>query len=112
MLDRQDIENLESDLNSFDSELREKSLNKLRDFANWENIISAPREHSCNLHCHTFCSYNGYGYSPSYIAWLGCQNLWFAAGIVDFDVLDGAGEFLNAADKLNVRGVCGLETRV
>ncbi|MFA6716022.1 MAG: hypothetical protein WC082_11965 [Victivallales bacterium] len=111
MLDRQDIENLESGLNSFDAELREKSLDKLQNFANLENIISAPRERAYNLHCHTFCSYNGYGYSPSYIAWLGCQNLWFAAGIVDFDVLDGVDEFLDAADKLNVRGVCGLETR-
>lgn len=111
MLDRQDIENLESGLNSFDPELREKSLDKLRDFANWENIISAPKELPYNLHCHTFCSYNGYGYSPSYIAWLACRNLWFAAGIVDFDVLDGVAEFLRAAAKLNVRGVCGLETR-
>jgi hypothetical protein len=111
MLDRQEIENLESDLNSFDPELREKSLSKLRDFAKWENILSAPRELPYNLHCHTFCSYNGYGYSPSYIAWLACQNLWFAAGIVDFDVLDGVDEFLNAAKKLNVRAACGLETR-
>ena len=111
MLDCPEIKKLESDLNSFDQELRQKSLIKLKEFAAEENIISSPKKTPYNLHCHTFCSYNGYGYSPSYIAWLACRKQWFAAGIVDFDVLDGADEFLSAAETLDVRGVCGLETR-
>ena len=111
MLDCPEIQQLESDLNSFDPELRQKSLMKLKEFAVEENIISAPKKVPYNLHCHTFCSYNGYGYSPSYIAWLACKKLWFAAGIVDFDVLDGVEEFLSAAETLDLRGVCGLETR-
>ena len=111
MLDCQEIEKLECDLNSFDAELRKKSLIKLKEFAIGGNIISAAKITPHNLHCHTFCSYNGYGYSPSYIVWLACKKLWFAAGIVDFDVLDGVEEFLSAAETLDLRGVCGLETR-
>ena len=111
MLSYQEIQNLESDLNSFKPETRQKALAALKDFAKKENFLSANKKNIYNLHCHTFCSYNGYGYSPSYIAWLACKNLWFAAGIVDFDVLDGADEYLDAAKQLNVRGVCGLETR-
>ncbi len=111
MLDCPEVKRMESDLNSFDPELRQKSLMKLKEFAAEENIISAPKKVPYNLHCHTFCSYNGYGYSPSYIAWLACRKLWFAAGIVDFDVLDGVEEFLAAAETLDIRGVCGLETR-
>ena len=111
MLTYQEIQDLESDLNSFQSETRQNALDTLKDFAKKENLLSSNKKESYNLHCHTFCSYNGYGYSPSYIAWLACKNLWFAAGIVDFDVLDAADEFLDAAQKLNVRGVCGLETR-
>lgn len=111
MLNCQEVQKLECDLNSFDAELREKSLMKLKECASEENILSAPKKVPYNLHCHTFCSYNGYGYSPSYIAWLACKKLWFAAGIVDFDVLDGVEEFLSVAKTLDLRGVCGLETR-
>jgi hypothetical protein len=64
------------------------------------------------LHCHTFFSYNGYGYSPSYLAWWAKKEGLFATGIVDFDVLDGVNEFLHAASDLNCRGICGVETRV
>jgi len=71
-----------------------------------------PQTSRHNLHCHTFFSYNGYGYSPSYIAWLAKKEGFFAAGSVDFDVLDGVDEFLRAARTLNVRAVCGIETRV
>ena len=33
-------------------------------------------------------------------------------GIVDFDVLDGVDEFLDACDLVGVRGSAGIETRV
>jgi hypothetical protein len=111
MLDCQEIKKLESDLNDFNADKRQESLSILKKFAEKENIISARKITPYNLHCHTFCSYNGYGYSPSYIAWLACRELWFAAGIVDFDVLDAVEEFLASAAELDVRGVCGLETR-
>ncbi len=65
-----------------------------------------------NLHCHTFFSYNTYGYSPTKIAWLGRKLGWAAAGIADFDVLDGVEEFLSASAALNLKASAGMETRV
>ena len=65
-----------------------------------------------NMHCHTFFSYNGYGYSPTHIAALAAKLGWRAAGLVDFDVLDGVDEFLAACAKLRVPAVAGMETRV
>ena len=65
-----------------------------------------------NMHCHSFFSYNGYGYSPSYLAWLAKRDGYGLIGLVDFDVLDGADEFLDACDALGVRGTVGMETRV
>ncbi len=64
------------------------------------------------MHCHTFFSYNAYGYSPSGLAWLAKKNGYAAIGIVDFDVLDGVDEFLDACELLGVRGSAGIETRV
>ena len=49
-----------------------------------------------NLHAHTFCSYNCYGYSPTKYAWLARNAGLAVAGIVDFDVLDGLDEFYEA----------------
>jgi hypothetical protein len=63
------------------------------------------------MHCHTFFSFNAYGYSPSGLAWLGRRNGYPLMGIVDFDVLDAVGEFLAACDKVGVRGSAGIETR-
>ncbi len=65
-----------------------------------------------NLHAHTFFSFNGYGYSPSAFAYLAKREGLLAAGIVDFDVLDGADEFLEAAVLLGFRACTGIETRV
>ncbi len=65
-----------------------------------------------NLHCHTFFSYNGYGASPSRVAWEAYEKGWHAAGICDFDVLDGLAEFLAAGDLLGIRASVNVETRV
>ena len=65
-----------------------------------------------NVHCHTFFSYNSYGYSPSKFAWLGRKAGLAVAGVVDFDVLSGLEEFLDAARKLGLKGCAGMETRV
>ena len=64
------------------------------------------------MHCHTFFSFNGYGYSPTALAWLGKRRGFRAMGIVDFDVLDGVDEFLAACDLVGLRGSAGIETRV
>ncbi len=64
-----------------------------------------------NMHCHSFFSYNGYGYSPTRLAMLAREKNWFAAGLVDFDVLDGVDEFLSAAKALGIRAAAGMETR-
>jgi hypothetical protein len=65
-----------------------------------------------NMHCHTFFSFNAYGHSPSSLAWLARQEGFLVEGIVDFDVLDGVDEFLEACSELGVRGTAGIETRV
>ncbi len=65
-----------------------------------------------NLHCHTFFSYNPNGWTPSQFAWLAVRRGLRAAGIVDFDVLDGVDEFLEAAGLLGIRAAAGMECRV
>jgi hypothetical protein len=63
------------------------------------------------MHCHTFFSYNAYGYSPSRFAWEAWKGGLEAAGIVDFDCLDGTGEFLTAGRLLGLKTAAGFETR-
>jgi hypothetical protein len=70
------------------------------------------QERWLNLHCHTFFSYNGYGYSPSYLAWRARREGLGAVGIVDFDVLDAVDEFRAACAAVGIKGCAGLETRV
>ncbi|MDO8969742.1 MAG: hypothetical protein Q7U74_03580, partial [Saprospiraceae bacterium] len=65
-----------------------------------------------NMHCHSFFSYNAYGYSPTGLAWLAKKQGCALMGIVDFDVLDGVDEFLDACITSAVRGSAALETRV
>ncbi|MBQ6352123.1 MAG: PHP domain-containing protein [Lentisphaeria bacterium] len=67
---------------------------------------------SFNMHCHSFYSYNGYGYSPEMIAALAAMFRWKGVGLVDFDVLDAADEFLAAAKRFDLNAVAGMETRV
>ncbi|HEY53633.1 MAG TPA: hypothetical protein G4N94_09275, partial [Caldilineae bacterium] len=63
------------------------------------------------MHCHTFFSYNAYGYSPSGLAWLGKKEGYKLMGIVDFDVLDGVDEWLEVCELVGLRGSAGMETR-
>jgi hypothetical protein len=65
-----------------------------------------------NMHFHTHYSFNAEGYSPNKIASLAKTANLAAAGIVDFDVLDGIDEFFSAAKKLNLKFSGGIETRV
>lgn len=99
---------LESQLNDFSPLKRTEAL---------EALISANVQHPdeqevVNLHCHTFFSFNAYGYSPMALAWLAKRKGYKALGIVDFDVLDAVDEFLNTCERVAVRGSAGIETRV
>ena len=96
-----------SALDDFDPALRREALEKIRATARWP----APT-HDVNLHCHTFFSYNAYGYSPTHVAVLARALGLEVAGTVDFDGLDSAGELLEAARLLRLRAVASLESRV
>ncbi|MGL4651691.1 MAG: hypothetical protein ACRC1H_19945, partial [Caldilineaceae bacterium] len=98
----------ESALNSFDNNTRSQALAAL--------LAAQPNppvawQAVCNMHCHTFYSFNAYGYSPTGVAWQARQRGWPVMGLIDFDVLDGVDEFLAACDATGVRGSCGIETR-
>ncbi len=99
-------------INAFDPAVRREALEALW-HASWEgNIELAQPTRAVNLHCHTFYSYNGYGDSPSAVAWKARVAGLAAIGIVDFDVLDGVREFLDACRLLDMRACAGIETRV
>ena len=103
-----DQENLEEQLNSFDARERKDALKKLA----VECGNTLPREGSnVNMHFHSFFSYNAEGYSPSRIAWEARKAGLYAAGLCDFDVLDGLDEFMKAGLTLGLRATVNIETR-
>jgi hypothetical protein len=106
------IEELEQKLDSFDSAERKQALLALCEKVRSGEIALPKPGTDVNLHCHTFFSYNTYGYSPSKFAWLARRRGLAFAGVVDFDVLDALEEFLEAAKMLGLKGCAGLETRV
>jgi len=106
------IEQLEKQLDSFDTKQRKKALLELRDKIKAGEIVLPADKGEVNLHCHTFFSYNSYGYSPSKFAYLSRKKGLAIAGIVDFDVLDGLEEFYEAAKLLHLKACVGMETRV
>jgi hypothetical protein len=106
------IEKLEHELDSFDASRRKEALLTLYEEAQAGRIELPPAGTAVNLHCHTFFSYNTYGYSPSKFAWLARKRGLAVAGVVDFDVLDALDEFLGACKLLGLKGSAGLETRV
>jgi len=103
---------LEARLNDFDPGVRDAALRELVALADEAAVKLPPPVDAVNMHCHTFFSFNGYGYSPSALAWLGRKQGFAAAGIIDFDVLDGVDEFLGACELVGLRGSAGIETRV
>ena len=106
------IEELEQKLDSFDSAERKEALLALCEKVRSGEITLPEPGTDVNLHCHTFFSYNTYGYSPSKFAWLARKRGLAFAGVVDFDVLDALEEFLEAAKMLGLKGCAGLESRV
>ena len=112
MIDQKEVEQLESGLDSFNPETRKESLAALVALVD-DGFIPVPEpKNNANLHCHSFFSFNAYGYSPSHLAWLGRKLGIKFMGIVDFDILDGVDEFLEACQISGVRGTAGIETRV
>lgn len=103
------IANLEAALNHFDLDVRARTLQTLADRT---DIPFPPESNVANMHCHSFFSFNAYGHSPMSLAWLARRSSFRLVGIVDFDVLDGVDEFLDACDRAGVRGTAGIETRV
>jgi len=105
-------EQLERQLDDFDRNRRSEALTRLwRAAESGEIALPAPGA-DVNLHAHTSFSYNAYGYSPSKFAWLARKAGLAVAGIVDFDVLDGVDEFLDAGRRIGLKCCAGLESRV
>jgi len=103
---------LEAKLNDFSAPVRAQALADLVILARQGDVSVASETELINLHCHTFYSFNAYGYSPTALAWLAKRSGFKALGIVDFNVLDGVEEYLTACEAIGVRGSAGLETRV
>ena len=103
---------LETKLNGFSLDQRTSALAELVAVAERGEVPCEPVQDVVNLHCHTFFSFNAYGYSPDRAGLAGEKVRFAAIGIVDFDVLDGVEEFLDACDLAGVRGSAGMETRV
>ncbi len=112
MTGKQDVKRLEASLNDFDPAMRAQSLAALMAGVRAGEIEVAAERPVANMHCHTFFSFNAYGYSPTGLAWLAKRSGYRLIGIVDFDVLDAVDEFLDACDTVGVRASAGLETRV
>lgn len=103
---------LETQLNDFNPAKRQAALEALLQLAEDGDITLPEQDDRFNLHCHSFYSYNGYGYSPQALVWKGrCEGL-CAMGLVDFDVLDGVDEFLAACAMADLRACAGIETRI
>ena len=105
------ISSLESQLNDFTPAVRAQALSELAALAQHGTAALDTEREVANLHCHTFFSFNAYGYSPSGLAWLAKRRGFKLLGIVDFDVLDAVDEFLEGCERLEVRGSAGMETR-
>ncbi len=95
-------------LSDFSPEVRRRALAEL---ATGIDPAAPATTANHNLHFHSFFSYNAEGWSPSRIAWESRQAGLYAAGLCDFDVLDGLDEFLAACDLLGLRGTVNVETR-
>ncbi|MDE3068449.1 MAG: hypothetical protein KGJ60_13010 [Verrucomicrobiota bacterium] len=106
------IETFERQLDSFDAGQRRQALSALWRLVDQGQITLPVPGADVNLHAHTFFSYNAYGYSPSKFAWFARKRGLAAAGIVDFDVLDGLEEFWEAGKLIGLKRCVSLETRV
>jgi hypothetical protein len=106
------VAELERQLNDFDPTRRAGALSELIALAERGEVPMQPPSRVANMHCHTFFSYNAYGYSPTALAWLAKRRGFELMGSVEFDVLDSVDEFLDACEAVGVRASTGIETRV
>lgn len=106
------IVKLEQQLNSFDASERRQALVEIAGMIKMGDLNIPEPKDEVNLHYHTFFSFNANGWSPGRIAWEARKYGLKAAGIVDFDVLDGMEEFLSAGELLGIKAAAGLESRV
>lgn len=109
MIERNNMKanDLENRLNSFDLDERMEALAALKD----SESSTAQTTENVNMHFHSFYSYNSQGFSPSMIARSAHKARLYAAGLCDFDVLDGQDEFLQTGCMLGLRTTVNLETR-
>lgn len=112
MISKEELRPLELELNSPDRAIRKNALAEIAELCRNRQLPSEPAGTLHNMHCHTCYSYNGYNYTPAYIAYLAKKSGWLAAGIIDFDVLDAVEEFRESAEELDINYSCGIETRV
>ena len=103
---------LEEALNQPDRAGRLRALREAQGAGGLGAVRIEPPRPWVNMHCHSFHSYNAHGFSPSRIAWEAHRRGLAAAGVVDFDVLDGLDETLAAGDALRSKLTVGIETRV
>lgn len=101
------VKELEGELDDFKPEVRKRALEKLTAL----EIPPGDPVDNVNLHTHTFFSYNAYNWSPSRYAWESRKAGLYAAGIIDFDGVDGVTEFLMASEALSLRATAGIEIR-
>jgi len=106
------MEQLAKQLDDFDEEKRREALKPLAGLLARGELPQPTPTSNANLHMHSFFSYNADGFSPTRLAWEATRAGMFAAGIVEFDVLDGTDEFLAAGDVLCLRTTVGVESRV
>ena len=97
-------------LDSFDRGERRAAM--LRRAATMPPPVAPDAGAPVNMHLHTFFSFNIAGYSPSHVAVQAREWGLYAAATTDFDVLDAADEFLDAASVLGLRAAAHIETRV
>ncbi len=95
-------------LDSFDPEERRAALRALVQAYGGTLPGEGP---NVNMHIHSFFSYNAEGWSPSHVAWAARKAGLRAAGLCDFDVLDGLDEFLEAGCVVGLRATVNIETR-
>lgn len=112
MTDNNRLQNIEADLDSFDSAKRKVALSQIAELISFGELIVPDSKPEVNLHFHTFFSFNANSWSPSRIAWESKKYGLAAAGVVDFDVLDGMEEFLSGGLSLNMPVCASMETRV
>lgn len=96
-------------LDSFNTRDRRYTLLRLKEELGDQLPAEEP---DVNMHFHSFFSYNAEEWSPTRIAWESRKEGLYAAGLCDFDGLDGLEEFIHAGHLLGLRTAVHLETRV